>query len=117
MPVATFQTPGSLQIGFLFGSGAGAVAAVLHLPEGEIELQREGEPRASAPLSQVGQRRWEEALRLLERETRASPEEFYRQMLPPAVVAPGPRDSARAPERSQAPDSSRGPRDEAHAPR
>ncbi len=116
-PLATFQTPGWLQIGFLFGSGGGAVAAVLHLPEGEVELQREGDPRTSAPLSQVGQRRWEEALRLLERETGASPEEFYRQMLPPAVVTPGPRDSTRAPERSSAPDSSRSTRDEAHAPR
>lgn len=116
-PLATFKTPGWLQIGFLFGSGGGAVAAVLHLPEGEVELQREGEARTRAPLSQVGQRRWEEALRLLERETGASPEEFYRQMLPPAAAAVGPRDSTRAPERSEAPDSTRGSRDEAHAPR
>jgi hypothetical protein len=116
-PLATFQTPGWLQIGFLFGSGGGAVAAVLHLPEGEVELQREGDARTSAPLSRVGQRRWEEALRLLERETGASPEEFYRQMLPPAAAAPGPRDSARAPEQSEPPDSARAPRDEAHAPR
>ena len=95
-PRATFQTPGALQIGLLFASHGSAVAVVLHLPDGRVELQLEGGVHTSAPLSQAGQRRWEEALELLARETRTSPEEFYEQMLPPATPQHG---SLRLPER------------------
>lgn len=81
-PRTTFRTPGPLAVGLLFASRASAVAVVLHLPEGRVEIQLEGGVHASAPLSQAGQRRWEEALSLLARETHASPEEFYEQMRP-----------------------------------
>lgn len=116
-PRATFHPPGALQIGLLFTSHGSPVVAVLHLPEGTVELQIEGGERVSAPLSQAGQRRWEEALLLLARDTRASPDEFYEQMLPPApghppeVGTPAPHDTA------VAPDSVRAPRDDANAPR
>jgi hypothetical protein len=114
-PRATFHTPGALQIGLLFASHASAVAVVLHLPEGRVEIQLEGGVHTSAALSPAGQRRWEEALLLLARGTGTSPEEFYEQMLPPAFVPPGPRDSTSGRDSSR--DSSRVPRDEAHAPR
>jgi hypothetical protein len=84
--VSSFQAPAGLPIGLWFGSGPQAVAVVLHLPEGEVELQREGEARVRVPLSRAGQRRWELALLTLARETRTSPEEFYRQMTPPDRV-------------------------------
>ena len=61
-PRATFRTPGALQIGLLFASHGSAIAAVLHLPEGRVELQLEGGVHTSASLSPAGQRRWEEAL-------------------------------------------------------
>ena len=99
-PASDFKTPPGLPIGLLFNGSRGAVAVVLHLPEGEVELQLEGSVHTSAPLSRAGQRRWEQALTLLARETRTSPREFYEQMLPPARVpspdAP-PADSASAP--------------------
>ncbi len=82
LPAASFATPAGLPIGLWFGAGPQAVAAVLHLPEGEIELQREGEARVRVPLSRTGQHRWELALDLLARETRTPPAEFYRQMTP-----------------------------------
>lgn len=118
-PRAAFHTPGELQIGFLFASSASAVAVVLHLPEGRVELQLEGGVHASAPLSPAGQRRWEEALASLARTTRTSPTEFYEQMLPPMASPPEPPDSAAAADSSRNPprESSRVPRDESHAPR
>jgi hypothetical protein len=118
-PRAAFRAPGALQIGLLFASHAGAVSVVLHLPEGRAEFQPEGGARTSAPLSRAGQRRWEEALALLSRQTHSSADEFYEQMLPPAAVPPGPRDSVIAPDSSSQPpgDAPRAPRDEAHAPR
>ena len=87
-PRATIETPGPLAIGLLFASGRQAVAVVVHLPEGMIELQLEGGVHTLAPLSQAGQRRWQEVLLLLARETRTSPEEFYEQMLPPVHIDP-----------------------------
>lgn len=118
-PRATFHTPGALQVGLLFASQASAVAVVLHLPDGRVELQLEGGVHTSAPLSKAGQRRWEEALAQLARDTRTSPDEFYEQMLPPATVPVPPRDSAAAPDSSQGTprDASHAPRDEAQAPR
>lgn len=110
-PPAEFQTPESLQIGLLFASSRMAVAAVLHLPEGVVEMQLEGGVHSSAPLSKAGQRRWEHALELLALQTRTSPDEFYEQMLPPLHMAP---DSA---DRSRAPDSAGGPRDRVPDPR
>jgi hypothetical protein len=107
---ATFQTPGALQIGLLFASHGSAVAVVLHLPDGRVEIQLEGGVHTSAPLSQAGQRRWEEALQLLARETRTSPQEFYEQMLPPAVVQPGTSGSPATQDTTA--DSTRTPRDE-----
>lgn len=106
-PRATIETPGPLAIGLLFASGRAAIAVVLHLPEGMVELQLEGGVHTTAPLSQVGQRRWQEVLLLLARETRTSPEEFYEQMRPPVHIDPAtpaeldstgpPRDGAPAP--------------------
>jgi hypothetical protein len=118
-PRATFHTPGALQIGFLFASQASAVAVVLHLPEGRVEVQLEGGVHTSAPLSRAGQRHWEEALAQLAHETHTSPDDFYEQMLPPATVPPAPRDSAIAPDSSRDTprDSSHAPRDEPHTPR
>jgi hypothetical protein len=118
-PHATFHTPGQLQIGFLFASPASAVAVVLHLPEGIVELQLDGGVHASAPLSPAGQRRWEEALASLARTTRTSPAEFYEQMLPPAATPPAPPDSAAAGDSSRIPrrEPPPAPRDDSHAPR
>jgi hypothetical protein len=118
-PRATIHTPGELQIGFLFASSGSAVAVVLHLPEGMVELQLEGGVHASAPLSPAGQRRWEEALASLARTTRTSPTEFYEQMVPPSATPPAPPDSAAAADSSRNPprESSRAPRDESRAPR
>lgn len=90
IPPSEFATPEGLPIGLLFSGSQGAVAVVLHLPEGRVELQLEGGVRTSAPLSRAGQRRWELALTLLARVTRTSPEEFYEQMLPPGRVPPAP---------------------------
>lgn len=111
IPRATFHTPGPLAVGLLFASHGRAVGVVLHLPEGQVEIQLEGGVHTIAPLSQAGQRRWEEALLLLARETRTSPADFYEQMLPPAWVPPAPDSGALAP------DSVRTPRDEARPPR
>lgn len=118
-PRATIHTPGELQIGFLFASPRSAVAVVLHLPEGMVELQLEGGVHASAPLSPAGQRRWEEALASLARTTRTSPTEFYEQMLPPSATPLAPPDPAAAADSSRNPprESSRAPRDESRAPR
>jgi hypothetical protein len=110
-PRATFETPGALAVGLLFASRGSAVAVALHLPEGVVEIQLAGGVHASAPLSQAGQRRWEEALRLLARETGTSPLEFYEQMLPPTQVSPAP-DPAKV-----TPDSLRAPRDASRRPR
>ena len=110
-PQAAFQTPGALQIGLLFASRGAVVAAVLHLPEGEVELQLEGGVHTTAALSPLGQRRWDEALVLLAGQTRTSPADFYEQMLPPVHVAPARPDSAGTR------DSRRTPRDGPRAPR
>lgn len=107
-PPATFETPGSLAIGLLFASGRAAIAAVLHLPEGMVELQLEGGVHTLAPLSQAGQRRWQEVLLLFARETHTSPEEFYEQMLPPVHIDPA---------TPAEPDSTSPPRDGEPAPR
>ncbi len=108
-PRASVRTPGALAVGMLFASGRTAVAVVLHLPGGQVELQLEGGAHTTAPLSQAGQRRWEEALILLARETRTSPAEFYEQMLPPRHVIPV---AEHAPD-----DSTAGRRDEPQPPR
>ncbi len=107
-PAARFETPDGLPIGLLFAGNRGAVAVVLHLPEGAVELQLEGSAHTTAPMSKAGQRRWELALALLSRETRTSPSEFYEQMLPPgrAPAAPAP-----------AADTASAPRDEPRPPR
>jgi hypothetical protein len=106
--VASFSTPAGLPIGLWFGTGPQAVAIVLHLPKGQVELQSEGGARVRVPLSRAGQRRWELALAVLARETRTGPEEFYRQMTPP--------DRAPA-EEAAAPDSASPPRDDLPGPR
>jgi len=82
-PGAAFETPEGLRVGLLFSGPSGAVAAVVRLPEGELEMQRVGGARTRVPLSRTGQRRWERALDLLARQTHADRDEFYRQMLPP----------------------------------
>ena len=87
-PAAVFRTPEGLPIGLYFTGPRGAVALVLRLPEGEAQLQVEGDTLVRVPLSRAGQRRWELALRLLAQETRTSPEEFYEQMLPLGRVPP-----------------------------
>ena len=107
-PRATLVTPGRLAIGMLFASGRTAVAVVLHLPEGQVEIQLEGGVHTIAPLSRAGQRRWEEALLLLSRETRTSPEEFYQQMMPPPPVPPA---------AEPVPDTAGAPRDGVPPPR
>lgn len=108
VPAASFAVPAELPIGLWFGTGARAVAVVLHLPEGEVELQSEGAARVRVPLSLAGQRRWEAALAALARETHTPPEEFYRQMTP----------FERAPaEEKASPDSASRPRDGLPGPR
>lgn len=107
-PRATLQAAGSLAIGLWFATARSGVVVVLHLPEGNVELQLEGGVHAVAPLSQAGQRRWEEALRLLTLETRTHPEEFYEQMRPPASADPA---------TPTEPDSAGPPRDGASPPR
>ena len=107
-PAAAFETPQGLPIGLLFAGHRGAVAVVLHLPEGAVELQLEGSAHTTAPLSRAGQRRWELALALLARETRTSLEEFYDQMLPPGRQPVAPKPTA---------DTSSTPRDEPPPPR
>jgi hypothetical protein len=102
-PRATFETPGALAVGLLFASRGGAVAVALHLPEGVVEVQLAGGVHTRAPLSQTGQRRWEEALQLLARETGTSAQEFYEQMLPPVQVAPEPDAAPAAPDSVNAP--------------
>ena len=82
-PRATFAVDPPVQIGFLFGTGVNAVAVVLHLPEGLVEMQVEGGERSNGTLSQAGQRRWELAVRLLAEADRSTAEEFYVQMRPP----------------------------------
>jgi hypothetical protein len=103
---ASFATPDAVPIGVHFGEGAQAVTVVLHLPEGVAEIQVEGLPRVSAPLSRAGQLRWELAITMLTRASHTTPEELYRQMTPPGRVpaAPAPpadssppRDAPRAP--------------------
>ncbi len=99
-PRASFRAPEGLPIGLYFSGPRGAVALVLRLPEGEVEIQREGDPLTRVPLSRSGQNRWEAALALLARETRTGPQEFYEQMLPPDRVPPGqaePADTTGAP--------------------
>ena len=82
VPKATFEMESGLPIGFLFGTGTQAVAVVLHLPEGVVEMQTEGGDRSSGTLSQAGQRRWDEAVRRLAGASRATPAQFYAQMRP-----------------------------------
>ncbi len=103
-----FVTPEGLPIGLLFAGSQGAAAVVLHLPEGHVEIQLEGGVHTSAPLSRLGQRRWELALRLLARETRTSPDQFYEQMLPPGRVPPAADPAA---------DTAAAPRDDLPRPR
>ncbi len=86
-PRATFAIDPPVQIGFLFGTGLNTVAVVLHLPEGVVEMQIEGGERSSGTLSQAGQRRWEEAVRLLSDAGNSTPGEFYVQMRPPGTPA------------------------------
>src|SRR5262245_57216628 len=95
-----FPAPEGLPIGIYFVGSRGSVAAVFRLPEGEVELQVEGGEILRLPLSRAGQGRWEQALRALAKETRASPAEFYEQMLPPDRVPPmrdAPADTTGAP--------------------
>jgi hypothetical protein len=99
-PAAMFQAPEGLPIGLYFTGPRGALAVVLRLPEGEVQLRVEGDSLVRVPLSRAGQRRWEEALRLLSLETRTSPAEFYEQMQPPERVPPSgepPADTTGAP--------------------
>ena len=108
-----FPAPAGLPIGIYFVGSRGSVAAVLRLPEGEVELQVEGGEILRVPLSRAGQGRWEQALRSLAKETNTSPAEFYEQMLPPDRVPPvrdqpadttgAPRDSGRAPRERSSP--------------
>jgi len=81
-PKATFEMAPGVRVGFLFGTGAHAVAAVLRLPEGVVEMQVEGGERSSGTLSQAGQRRWDQAVRLLARASHGTPDDFYAQMRP-----------------------------------
>ena len=103
-----FEVPAPLALGFQFASRRSTMAVVLHLPECAVELQLEGGVHARVYLSATGRRRWQEAIRLLARETRTSPEEFYEQMQPPVRVEPAP---------GALPDSAGPPRDEVPAPR
>ncbi|MEQ1831705.1 MAG: hypothetical protein ABL977_01535, partial [Candidatus Eisenbacteria bacterium] len=102
-----FEVSTPLALGFQFASRRSAVAAVLHLPEGAVELQLEGGLHVRAFLSAAGRRRWQQAVQLLARQTHTSPDEFYEQMQPPVHVEPvapaeldsagPPRDGATAP--------------------
>lgn len=113
-PMAFFDLDASLPIGIHFGTGAQAVTVVLHLPDAAVEIQAEGGARVLAPLSRLGQRRWELALAALARETGTSAEQFYAQMAPPVHSPPG---ETAAPDSTAPPDSTPPPRDGPRSPR